>query len=273
MIKSSVTISLVAEVNDGPFVFRGELARSCEQAARIGFDAVEVFAPGAGSLDKAVLEKALAENNLELAALGTGAGFVLHKLSLTDPDAARRREAIDFVKGFVELAGGFGAPAIIGSMQGVIPPDTSRTTAEQWLREGLNQLAPLAAEFNVAVLFEPLNRKETDCFNRLEQAAELIKSLDSDNVKLLADLYHISIEAESVADAIRQNGEFIGYVHLVDSNRRAAGFGRIDFGEVAKVLRDIGYNGFVSAEALAWPTPAAAAEQTMKVFKKYFAKT
>jgi len=271
MIKSSVTISLVPQAKGGPFVF-WDLHTGCKKAAQLGFDAVEIFAPTPDAVDKAALAEILKRNNLELSALGTGAGYVLHKLSLTDSDEAGRREAIDFVKGFVALAGGFGAPAIIGSMQGVITEPAERAAVVHRLGEALKQLADCAARFDVPVLFEPLNRRETNCFNRLEEAGELIESLDCGNIKLLADLYHINIEEESVGDAIRENGEFIGYVHLVDSNRRAAGFGEIDFSEVAGALCDIGYDGFASAEALPWPDSEAAAGRTMETFRKYFVK-
>ena len=50
-MKSAVTISLVPEARGGPFVFWDDLAASCVQAAELGFDAVEIFPPGAAGLD------------------------------------------------------------------------------------------------------------------------------------------------------------------------------------------------------------------------------
>ena len=41
-------------------------------------------------------------------------------------------------------------------------------------------------------------------------------------------------------------------------------------GEAARALKDIGYTGYVSAEAFAWPDPDAAAEQTIQAFKEHF---
>lgn len=272
MIKSSVTISLVPQAAGGPFVFSGDLAESCRHAAAIGFDAVEIFAPSADAVDKKVLKDVLTGNNLKLAALGTGAGFVLKKLCLCDPDSWRRRQAIDFIAGFIELAGSFEVPAIVGSMQGSVPKGTDRAAAEQWLREGLNELALLSERNGVPLLLEPLNRYETNLINRLEQGVELIKSLHSSHVKLLADLFHINIEEDSISGAIRRSGRYVGYAHLVDSNRRPAGCGHINFEEVAKTLREIGYAGYVSAEALPYPNSVAAAGQTMRIFRRYFAE-
>ena len=90
MIKSAVTISLVPEAQGGPFVFWDNLAGSCAKAEALGFDAVEIFAPSAEALDARQLKQLLTQHRLNLAALGTGAGWVLRKLRLTDPDPAVR---------------------------------------------------------------------------------------------------------------------------------------------------------------------------------------
>jgi sugar phosphate isomerase/epimerase len=62
----------------------------------------------------------------------------------------------------------------------------------------------------------------------------------------------------------------LGHVHFVDSNRRAPGMGHIDFGPVVGALRRVGYEGFVSAEALPWPDPMAAARQTVETYAQLF---
>ena len=43
MIKSAVTVCLVSEARQGPFVFHDGLADGCARAAKLGFDAVEIF--------------------------------------------------------------------------------------------------------------------------------------------------------------------------------------------------------------------------------------
>src|SRR6187399_1795095 len=108
MIKSAVTISLVPQARGGPFVFWDDLPGSVGKAKQLGFDAVEIFPPGPDALKVVDVKKLLGDHGLSLAAVGTGAGWVKHKLSLTSPDAGVRAKAIAFVRGIIDFAGPFG---------------------------------------------------------------------------------------------------------------------------------------------------------------------
>src|SRR6478609_8029022 len=98
MIRSSVTVSLVPEARGGPFVFWDDLAFACAKARELGFDAIELFPPGPDSVDPDELRTLIEDNGLLLAAVGTGAGWVKHKLSLTSPDETIRAKAVAFIE-------------------------------------------------------------------------------------------------------------------------------------------------------------------------------
>ena len=117
-MKSAVTISLVPESRGGPFVFWDDLAAGCRAAKSLGFDAVEIFPPGPDAIDTVDLRKLLVDNGLAVAAVGTGAGWVKHKLTLTSPDPETHAKAMAFVESLIDFAAVFDAPVIIGSMQG-----------------------------------------------------------------------------------------------------------------------------------------------------------
>ena len=98
MIRSAVTVSLVPEAKWGPFVFWEDLPRACGRAKELGFDAVEVFAPGPDAVPAANLQRLLSDHGLQLAAVGTGAGWVKHRKHLCLPEAASRQAAKDFIE-------------------------------------------------------------------------------------------------------------------------------------------------------------------------------
>ena len=270
MIRSSVTVSLVPEARGGPFVFWDDLPAACAKAKALGFDGVEVFPPDGQALDGKELRKLLDGQGLALAAVGTGAGWVKARLHLALPDPNLRTKARAFVASIIDLGGPLGAPAIIGSMQGRGGDGVDAATATGYLTDALEALGEHARQYRVPLLLEPLNRYETNLVNTIETGVKLLESLSTANVALLADLFHMNIEEADIARALCAGAGRIGHVHFVDSNRRAAGMGHLDYVPIVGALQEVGYAGFASAEALPYPDPDAAARQTATTFRRYF---
>ena len=270
-MRSAITVSLVPQAKGGPFVFWNGLADAFEQAAALGFDAIEIFPPSASALDRAELRGLVDRHSLRIAAIGTGGGWVAHKWSLTHADCATRAQAREFIRAIIDVAGGFGAPAIIGSMQGRWEWEVTREQALAWLGDALDDLGEHAAAYGVPLLYEPLNRYETNLLNRLGDTAEFLRGLKTKNVRILADLFHANIEEADLAAAVRAAGPLIGHVHFADSNRRAIGFGHTLVPPVVAALRDVGYDGYLSAEILPLPDAATAARQTIDSFRRFTA--
>lgn len=269
-MKPCVTVSLVPEARGGPFIFWDNLEEACRKAADLGYAAIEVFPAEVDALDRESLKRSLEAHNLQLATIGTGGGWVRHKLTLTSADPAIREKARGFIATIIEVASGFGAAVIIGSMQGKADAQVSRMEALAYLFESLNELSAIARRKNVTILYEHLNRYETNLLNRVEEVMPFLENMPQ-NVKILADLFHMSIEEASIPAAIRLGASRIGHVHLADSNRRPAGLGHTDFNPIFAALREINYDGYVSAEAFPYPSPDEAAAQTMKAFRKFSA--
>ena len=270
MIKSAITVSIVEQARKGPFVFHDSVPDACRVAAELGFDAVEVFAPSAAAIRSLPLADLLSRHSLKLAAVGTGAGMVVHKLQLCDADSSRRQKAEEFIREIMTAGAEFGAPAIIGSMQGKWDDVVGQPTATGYLRDALQRLGEYAESLGTTVIYEPLNRYETNMATTMGQGIELLRPLATKSVKLLADLFHMNIEETSISQALKDAGSYIGHVHFVDSNRQAAGRGHMDFGPIAAALESIGYDGYASAEAFPIPDSLTAARQTIETFRKCF---
>ena len=267
-MKSAVTICLLPEARQGPFVFHDGLAAACQVAAQLGYDAVEVLAASGQTFPVTELQRLLAAHGLQLAAVGTGAGWIKHKLHLCHQQASVRTEAADFITGIIDAAGACGAPAIIGSMQGCFAGAVSRDKALDLLADSLATLSDKASCHGQTLLYEPLNRYETNLFNRQADAADFLKQRSLHNVRLLCDLFHMNIEEADSAAAIRAVAPHIGHVHWADSNRQAMGLGHTDPRPVIACLREIGYHGYLSAEIFPLPTAASAAQTSIESLHK-----
>ncbi|MBA4300388.1 MAG: sugar phosphate isomerase [Cyclobacterium sp.] len=270
MIKSAVTIALVPQIKSGPWIFWEDLEQSMKKAAALGFDGIELFTSSADAIDPDHLGELLEKYQLQLAAVGTGAGKVIHGLTLTDPDPEIRKKAISFISDMISFGAKFGAPAIIGSMQGNVLPTGDREETLTWLAEGLEILGKQAESEGAFLIYEPLNRYETNLMNTLAAGGSFIEKHRLNKVRLLADLFHMNIEEENIAQSILDFGKHIGHVHFADSNRKPMGLGHTDMGPIAEALKEIGYEGYISAEAFPSPNPDTAAEQTIQEFRKWF---
>jgi sugar phosphate isomerase/epimerase len=280
-MRSAVTICLVPEARRGPFVYHVDpdptaagavsLAACVREAAGLGFDAVEIFPADADAFPRQQLQGLLPEHSLGLAAVGTGAGWVKHGLSLTDPDIGVRKRASEFIAALIDVAGEFGAPAIIGSMQGRSSVAVLRDAALGLLAEALGPLGERAARHGQPLLYEPLNRYETDLFNRQAEAAAFLEQRGLGHVRLLCDLFHMNIEETDVAATLRDLGRHVGHVHWADSNRQAIGLGHTRPEPIVAALREIGFAGHLAAEVFPLPTATAAAAASIETFRRFVA--
>lgn len=269
-MKSAVTIALVPEIKKGPWVYWNDVETGMEKASYLGFDAVELFTASGTAFETIYINRLIERYNIRICAVGTGAGKVVHKLTLTDADASVRKKAISFISDMIDFGAAFNAPAIIGSMQGNIADGAIREESLKWLAEGLHVLAEKAYRYGVNLVYEPLNRYETNVFNKFDDAAGFIRKLKWNNLKLLADLFHMNIEEGSIGNSIEQYGDIIGHIHFADTNRHAIGFGHINMEEVSTAIKRINYRNYISAEIFPLPDSDTAASQTMIAFNKWF---
>ena len=204
-VKVSVTICLIPEAKGGPFILWDDLPGNVKKAAALGYDAVELFPPEPDALDPGAVRQMLG-NKLAVSAVGSGAGWVRHKLTLTHPDVAHRDRAKTFIRAMIDFAAALDAPVIIGSMQGRWGESVSKESAIALLAEALNDLGDHAASRGQVLLYEPINRYETNLISTIEDGVKLLRSLRTKSVKLLADLFHMNLEETNIAT--RSGGRF-----------------------------------------------------------------
>ena len=75
----------------------------------------------------------------------------------------------------------------------------------------------VAKRHGMYVTVEPLNDKETNLINSVEEGLQVCRLANHPNVKCLADFYHVFMSGETL-DAVRGAGDMLGHVHLARAN-------------------------------------------------------
>lgn len=112
----------------------------------------------------------------------------------------------------------------------------------------LSELCKFAADNDVELVLEPLNRYSTPFCATAKDALKVVRLVNSDSLGILLDTFHMNIEEDSFKTAVQSTGGLLGHAHFADNNRKMPGFGHIDFCMIVKSLRKIGYKRYVSFE-------------------------
>ncbi len=248
----------------GPMLYAGHVRECVAVSRELGFEGIEISMRSPDEFYRDELEELLRAGGLELAALASGRLFLEDGLSLSDADETMRAAAVSRVTELIDYGAAFGAPVIVGLARGDRPPDGDLEGAVGRFVASMRECADHAATLGTGLVVEAINRYETALLNTAAQTVAAVERIDRANVGVLLDAFHMNIEESCIGDAIRATGARLRHFHLVDSNRRAAGLGHLDFDEVVAALDGVGYDGWLSAEVLPLPDDRAAAEQARR---------
>jgi sugar phosphate isomerase/epimerase len=234
----------------------GSLEEKWEFATGAGFSGIELRARGDGRFAARLPElRAAARAGVVMATVCPETDHFIG-----DFDAGRRRDAVDQLRSqlsvIAELGGdGVLTPASWGMFSLRLPPFTPPRQPEEdrkVLLEALVELAGHAAAEGVWLAVEPINRYEDYMVNRLDQAVDLGEEVERavgvGSVRVCADLFHMNIEEDDLAAAIRAAGPRIAHVHVDDTNRLQPGTGHMAFRSVFDALRAVGYDDWLTFE-------------------------
>lgn len=246
-----------------PLVFAGRVDEGIKALAATGFSGVELSLRHVHELDFEWLAGELEKYGLRVSAFATGRMYLEGKLCLCDLRPSVRAKIQEELIAVMKLASRFQAPVIIGGVRGRLTGDFShREKQREAAIHALRRLAMIAKDLGIYLVLEPINRYETNFINCTAEGIELIQNVGHPALKLLLDTFHMNIEEADPLSAIRKASKQLGYIHFADNNRLAPGQGHIDFPAVVKVLTEIGYSGFITAEVLPKPDDATALLQT-----------
>lgn len=234
------------------------------RASAAGFDAVEVSLINGADFDVEGYKAALAEVNLKpYCIMGLDA-----ETDFASPDESVRRTGIEYVKRALEATAQLGSPILAGLpyVQWLyFPEDEPFEAYRERCAASLREVAVTAADNNVTICLEVINRFETFIFNTVAEGLDFLARVEHPSVKLHLDTYHLNMEEDNTADAIRLAGDKLGHFHCVASNRKLPGQGQIDWGAVRQALDDVGYEGGLCIEA--FPLPNTETGRTVNTWR------
>ena len=258
------------DVAYGPLaLLSGTFEEKAAKAAKLGYDGIELMVREPAGLDWPAVKSTLEGAGLEVPQIVTGELFGADGLCLVTADEDLRRRAEERTRAVIELAAYLDAMVNIGRLRGQLK--FLGDVSDPWAIavERLRGVVDYAAEKGVKITMEPINRYETDFILSAADGVRLVEDLDCDNFGLMLDLFHMNIEDVSIAEGLRQAADRLWHVHIADSNRRYPGSGHLDFGSIFATLKNMDYQGYISAEMLPLPTPDTAAQKTMEFLRDH----
>jgi sugar phosphate isomerase/epimerase len=243
--------------NDSSFM---EFEKALEILRKYGFTGVELNL----SFDEKKLLSRIADSirqqGLRLASVGTGLIYLRRGFSFTNPDSTKRDKAIAIVNELIRFASGEHAIVVIGVVRGT----SGEVDASKLLRKSLVECDKTASEYKVRLALEAINRYETSLLNTATEVVEVIQDEGLTATGLLLDSFHMNIEEISIEATIRKYCSRIAHFHIADSNRWPPGCGHLKVEGQLRLLEQLGYDGWVSAETLPKPDNAEAVKETAR---------
>lgn len=258
-------LSFAISVQDTKFdaIASGSYYENIALMSELGFDGVELAIRNPELINIEAILKLLESTKLKVAAIGTGQAYVDEGLSLSSGDISTRTKAICRLKKHIDLASILNSQIIIGLIRGNIGGRGSdKAISLEYFKNSIIEIVDYAFYKNVLITIEPLNRYECNFLNRAEEVVHFINEINCPIVKMLLDTFHMNIEEKDIYLTFSEFRNYLSHVHFADSNRRSPGDGHLNFKEIIRTLKDIGYNDFISGEMLPYPN----LEGSMKKF-------
>lgn len=165
----------------------------------------------------------------------------------------QQQTSLEYLNRLIDLAAAIGSSTVAGPMYSSVGRCNLHTESERQeqkdrVARNLEKACVRAEQAGVTLMMEPLNRFETDFMNTLEQGRQMIEKVGSPALKLLVDTFHMNIEEDDSAQAIREAGDAVGHFHASGSHRGIPGRDQVNWTGVFKALKDIGYPGDMAIE-------------------------
>lgn len=224
-------------------------------ARKAGFDAVEFWWPFAspvpGDREVDAFVRAIGDAGVHLSGLNFFAGELPgpDRGVLSQPSRAQEfRDNLDVVVGIARRTGTKAFNALYGLRQdGVDPAEQDRVALES-----IVAAAEAVAAVDGTVLIEPVSGSEAYPIKTAADGLEVVgraRAAGAANTALLADFFHLAVNGDDVAAAVRDHAAEFGHVQIADApGRGEPGTGDLPVLDLLAAAQAGGYDGYVGLE-------------------------
>jgi sugar phosphate isomerase/epimerase len=180
----------------------------------------------------------------------------------------------DYLSCLLDLCGDLGGSVLVlGSpKQRSLVDGQTKEGAWQRAVELLSSVLDKAGELGLTICLEPLSSVETDFINTVAEGMKLVRQVNHPNLKIHLDVKAMCSEPTPVPDIIRSvQGEDIGHFHVNDPNLYGPGMGDVDYAPIARAIRDVAYDKWLSVEVFKYdPDPETIARASIKYLCEFW---
>jgi hydroxypyruvate isomerase len=250
MTARAYTVNCSILLTEVPLLDRPQAVREA------GFDAVEFWWPFAQPVpddrDVDSFIRAISDAGVALTGLNFAAGDMPggERGILSDPARSTEfRDNVEVAVGIAQALGTKAFNALYGNRLEGLEPEAQDTTASQ----NLAFAAAAAQRIDAVVLIEPVSGAAAYPLLRAADAVAVIDRVRTEsgaqNLRLLADLYHLQVNGDDVGLALDTYADQIGHVQIADApGRGEPGTGTLDLPQYLDQLAKNGYRGYVGLE-------------------------
>jgi D-psicose/D-tagatose/L-ribulose 3-epimerase len=237
-----------------------------ERLKKIGYDGIECFMAEQDKEAYKLLGKHLQSIGLEgTCVLGLGPDE-----NPASNSAAIRGKALARLKHAIDCAHAMNSKIICGPIHSAFawfagrPPESSEYA---WSAEVLHAAGDYAAQADITLTPEALNRFECYLCNTMDQLSMLVAKVSHSNVKAMFDTHHANIEEKKLSVALKQIAPVLAHVHISENDRGTPGEGHVSWDETFSSLAAIKYKGWLTIEAFTRNDPNFA--NSINVWREY----
>ena len=241
------------------------LVRAIQGAQSAGYDLLELPLMDPESFDSALARSILDDSSMAVtASLGLQAHTDISSTDTTYVQAGRDilMRCLDHV---AVMGGSTLCGVIYSAMQKYNTPATPEGIANS--QTVMAEVAEAAAERNIHVSLEVVNRYETNVMNTSRAGLNYLARVESQNVSLHLDTYHMNIEESDMWQPVMDAGSQLGYVHIGESHRGYLGTGSVDFDNLFRALDRINYDGPIVFESFSSAVVSDSLSNTLGIWR------